>query len=180
MRLALLAMLVIVLAGCGGSTSAPTTTAPSGSPQTRALVRYLDAVRGRYVRFGVLSQQVTAALRGVNPSRPDASWDRAARQLAKAATAFRKLASSLVVMKVPRPLQAAHFRLAEGVGLFAEYIDGVRAALQVGIPSALGTASAGDLGRALSARGEWGAAVSGYAGRLQMVVPGWVSPGPAA
>jgi hypothetical protein len=123
---------------------------------------------------------VTAALRGVNPNRPDASWDRAGRRLAKAATAFRTLASSLVVMKVPRPLQGAHFRLAEGVGLFGEYVDGVRAALQVGIPSALGTAAAGDIGRALSARGEWGDAVEEYAGRLEMSVPSWVSPGPAA
>jgi hypothetical protein len=180
MRLVPVVVTVLVLAGCGGSSSSkPTTTAPD-TPQARALTRYVDAVRVQYVRFGVLSQEVLEAIRTIDVGRPDRSWDRAARRLAKAATGFRRLASALAAMHVPKPLSQAHFRLAEGVGIFAQYIDGVRAALQVGIPSALASAAGGNVDRALASRPAWGKAVQRYAETIHTTLPAWVTPLPSA
>jgi hypothetical protein len=181
MRLVLVAVAVVLLAGCGGSTSAPpATTAPPSTPQARALVRYLGAIRVQYTRLGVLSQEVVAALRGINSGRPDQTWDRAGRRLAMTATRFRRLASALAAMRVPRPLAQAQLRLAEGVGIYAEYVDGIRAALQVGIPAALASAIGGNIDLARSAQSAWGDTVERYAGRLDVQVPAWVAPGPVA
>ncbi len=169
-----LALLVVAAAGCGGSGGSSATATATATVRPVGLVEYLAQLEPRDRQLKKLQAAVLTAVEGVNEQRPDASWARAQKRLAKVTSGLDRLSVSIVKVEAPAPLKAAHQNLAESVAVLEGYVYDVQNALGTKIPALLASAANEDSTRMAVLRGTWEAAVAQYARRLGVTLPAWL------
>jgi hypothetical protein len=134
------------------------------SPEEELLV-YFDQMRRQQTRYLDLRRKANKALDTVNTSRPDESWDRAAKRLRDARNGYNDLAVSIGEIQPPDKLARPHRGMAQSVQLLGLYIDGVQDALDSRDVSQLVSASNNSKtsDRSIVLRANWRTAATIYA-----------------
>jgi len=179
MKAAAALVLVALLAGCGGG-GRHAATQPRPTPAEQ-LQRYLDTMHARAQRFDVLGGTLATAMHAVDVKRPDATWARAARKLAATANGYERLAAELDSVRPPARLGSAHRTLTRSVREYGAYIRGLERGLRGRRISELAAAATrADVVAIAQERVTWVTAVKSYAKRVNVVLPAWLAPSPAA
>ena len=144
----------VSVAGCGGQARRTETAPAKPKPPTRAvtLQRYYTAMGGRERRFDRLGDRIVAIVDGVDPARPSARWDSAARRLQNVSGDLQTLAVELSRVRPPADIADAHRALAESTVAFGDWIAGLVQALATHEPGVLAGAVQNDTSAIRDAR----------------------------
>jgi hypothetical protein len=171
-----------LLAGCGGHARRTETAPAKAGPPTRAAVleRYYAAMGGRERRFDRLGDRIVAIVDRIDPARPGAGWDDAARRLRGVSGELQALAVELSRVRPPADVARPHRVLAESTVAFSDWIAGLEQALATHQPGLLAAAVENDTSAIRNARAGWRTAVLRYSAKLGVTPPEWLVPSPPA
>jgi hypothetical protein len=157
--------LVLLAASCGGDSTGDRLNAYFGRVQLEQSA-YRDAQKGALHAMDLIGTQ-----------QPTAGDCRASARLMRSARdRYTRLGSRMSSIEPPTTLELAHEKLAQSLGLYARFFDELQQAIGFCSPGALVAEDASPLpNQAQRLRSEWRKAVSAYARKAGVELPGWAA-----